>query len=322
MTTSHIPHSVNRPPALLKTGRIAVAAPSSAALDSAHVEAGLEVLRSRGLHVEAERAFVESHGYLSGTDEERLDEMNEFLRRDDLEAIICLRGGFGALRILDRLDYDAMRAHPKLLVGYSDITAFQLAFWKKSGVPSLSAAMVATDWRKLSNTAEKQFWTLVSGESEVALHGPDGESLTPLRSGDTSGTLIGGNLSALTALLGTPYWPNTSGAILFVEDVDEPPYRIDYYLSQLHLTGVLDEIGGLVFGAFTHTAPRPDRPTLDMEDVIGHYASFVNGPVAKGLVYGHFPNKTPMPIGIRARLVVSKGEASLTTLEPLTVAAP
>lgn len=313
---------MNRPPALLKTGRIAVAAPSSAALDPTHVEAGLQVLRSRGLHVEAERAFVEPHGYLSGTDNERFDELNTLLGRDDLEAIVCLRGGFGALRILDRLDYDAMKAHPKLLVGYSDITALQLAFWTKSAIPGLSAAMVATDWRKLPQKAENQFWTLVGGASDVPLHGPNGESLKSLRQGTASGPLIGGNLSVLTALLGTPYRPDTSGAILFLEDVDEPPYRIDYYLSQLRLAGVLDRLGGLVFGAFTHADPPPDRPTLDMQDVIAHYASFVDGPVADGLVYGHFPNKTPIPIGIRVRLDVGKSSATLTTLEPLTVAAP
>lgn len=305
------------PPALLKTGRIAVAAPSSAALDSAHVEAGLEVLRSRGLHVEAERAFVEPRGYLSGTDDERADELNALLRRDDLDAIVCLRGGFGALRLLDRLDYDAMRDRPKLLIGYSDITALHLAFWKKSGVPGLSAAMVATDWRKISEAAENQFWTLVSGQSEVALNGPNSEALTPLCPGNVSGTLIGGNLSVLTALLGTPYWPDTAGAILFVEDVDEPPYRIDYYLSQLRHTGVLEQLGGLVFGAFTLAEPRSDRPTLTMSEVIAHYASFVDGPVAEGLVYGHFSDKTPMPIGIRVRLDVTENEASLVTLEPL-----
>jgi muramoyltetrapeptide carboxypeptidase len=244
--------------------------------------------------------------------------MNALFARDDLDAIVCVRGGYGVLRILDALDFDALAAHPKLIVGYSDITALHLAAWTRAEVPGLSAAMAAPDWPTLDPASEQQFWDLASGAHPWEVTGPGGEALVPLQGGEVEGTLLGGNLSLISALLGTPFLPDLTGAILFVEDVGEPPYRIDGLLARLRLAGVLGQLGGLVFGAFTGGEPPKDRPSLTMDEVIGHYAQFVDGPVARGLVYGHFARKTPMPVGVRARLLVSE-EAHLTTLTPLTL---
>jgi muramoyltetrapeptide carboxypeptidase len=281
------------------------------------VRAGLESLRQRGLTVEEGRAHALPSGYLSGDDEDRLDELNSLLARDDLDAIFCVRGGFGLLRILDQIDYAAARAHPKLVVGYSDITALHLALLAKAGLPGLSGPMVAPDWPFIDEETERQFWSMAGGAAPVEILGPAGERLAGMRDGLYEGRLIGGNLSLVCALIGTPYLPDLGGAILFVEDVGEPPYRIDGLLARLRLSGILGRLGALVFGAFTDAEPAAGRPSLSVDEVLETYAGYVNGPVACGLVYGHFPKKSTLPIGVAARLDVSGGFAALTVLEPV-----
>ena len=312
------PHPVRPPRPLTRTSRVAVAAPASAALAAAHARAGLAALRARGLVVDTFRPMSPpAWGYLAGTDEARTEELNALLARDDLDAVFCLRGGYGLLRILDRIDYAAARAHPKLVVGYSDVTALHLALWTKAGLPGLSGPMVAPDWPGLDAQSEAQFWALAGGAAPVEVLGPGEEPLLPMREGVAEGVLLGGNLTLVAALLGTPYLPDTEGAILFVEEVGEVPYRVDGLLARLRLAGVLERLGGLVFGAFTGAAAPANRPSLALEDVLDHYAPYVPGPVARGLVYGHFVRKSTLPVGVRARLDVRGGAASLTVLEPV-----
>ena len=308
------------PRPLTPQSRIAIAAPASAALDREATKAGLEALRSRGLDIDTVRAFASPHAYLSGPDAERADELNALLSRDDIDAIVCLRGGYGLLRILDRIDYDAARAHPKLIVGYSDITALHLAMVAKAGVTGLSGPMVAPDWPQLDAESEAQFWAVAGGRAGDPLVGPGGEPLIPMREGSAEGVLLGGNLALTAALLGTPYLPDMRGAILFLEDVGEAPYRIDGLLARLRLAGVLGQLGGLVYGAFTSAEPPTDRPSFSVEEVLDQYAAHVNGPVASGLVYGHFARKITVPVGVQARLTVHDGHAELVLLTP--VAAP
>lgn len=306
------------PPPLRRTGAVAVAAPASAPLEAARYAEGLAALRARGLRVETPRPQIAPFGFLAGTDEERLAELNALLRRDDLEAIVCARGGYGTLRLLPHLDYDAARRHPKLLVGYSDVTALHAALLVRAGLPGLHGPMVAPDWPALDAASEALFWRLAGGEAPVEILGPGGERLTGLRPGAAEGLLFGGNLTMLCALLGTPYLPDLSGAILFLEEVGEPPYRVDRLFAQLHLAGVLERLGGLVLGAFTGAEPLPNRPSLPLEAVLAHYTAGLPFPVAEGLVYGHFPRKSTLPVGVRARLEVEGGEAALTVLEPVT----
>lgn len=284
---------------------------------------GLDALRGRDYDVRLlrdgalETAFAPL-GYLSASDDARADEFNRALRAPDADAIFCVRGGYGTLRILDRLDYDAARRHPKLLVGYSDITALQLALYQKAGWKSVSGPMVGVEWGAMDADEERLFDALVGGFAGEIV-GPKNERLVPMRSGDATGTLLGGNLALVARLVGTPYLPDLTGAILFLEDVYEEPYKIDGLLAQLKLAGVLERLGGLVFGAFTDDAPTVDT-SFTTDEVLHHYAAFVGGPVAKGLVYGHFSPKIPMPTGVKARLTVDETDARLVLLEP--VAAP
>jgi len=311
------PFRLRKPPSLTPGSRIAVAAPASAALAPADARAGLDALRARGLDVDESRARARPNGYLAGDDDTRAKELNALLVRDDVDAIFCLRGGYGLLRILDRIDYEAVRRNPRLIVGYSDITALHLAMLACAGVPGLAGPMVAPDWPRLDDETETQFWAAARGDAPVQVLGPGGEKLYGMRDGLHEGTLIGGNLSLICSLVGTPYLPDLAGAILFVEDVGEPPYRVDGLFARLRLAGILERLGGLVFGAFTASDPPPGRPSLFIDDVLSHYAAMVNGPVAGGLVFGHFPRKSTIPVGAPARLDVSGGWAELTVLESI-----
>ena len=293
--------------------------PASAALDPADAEAGVAALRQRGLAVEVVEPVGGAQAYLAGSDDARADALNAALRRDDLDALVCLRGGYGLLRILDRVDYDAARAHPKMVVGYSDVTALHLALWKEAGLTGVSGPMAAPDWGPgLDDETEADFWRVAGGDAGYDVRGPGGEPLAPLRDGTAEGVLLGGNLALVCALLGTPYLPDLAGTILFVEDVGEAPYRIDGMLARLRLAGVLERLGGLVFGMFTGADVAPGRPTFSVDEVLAHYAQFVDGPVASGLVYGHVRRKSTLPVGVGARLSCGDGTATLHVLDPVS----
>jgi muramoyltetrapeptide carboxypeptidase len=296
---------------------VAVFAPASSPPDPQAYADGVAALRQRGLNVEAPES-IPSLGYLAGPDDVRIEAWNDLLERDDIDAIICARGGYGTLRILPYLDYDRARERAPLIVGYSDVTALQLALLARAGVPSLSGPMVAPDWSRMDDFSEDLFWRFASGEHGFEMHGPKGDLLWKLKEGTTEGMIVGGNLTMIASLLGTPFMPELDGAILFLEEIGEPPYRVDRLLAQLHLGGVFDRIGGLVFGAFTGISVANGSPTLHLREVIDHYAQHVNGPVAGGLIYGHIRPKLSIPIGVQARLEVVKHAGILTITEPLT----
>ena len=306
-----------RPPALYPNATIGLIAPASPPLPAHQVQEGIQQLKRRGFRIKQLRTALPATGYLAGSDTERLWELNTFLRDPEVDALFCLRGGYGTLRILSGVDYTAARTNPKLLIGYSDITALQLALLKQAGLPSLSGPMVAVDWPHLSPASERSFWQLARGEAPLELQGPDGEPLIPVYPGTAEGLLIGGNLSLITRLIGTPFLPNLQGALLFVEDVGEKPYQVDAQLAHLLLAGILPQLGGLIFGAFTESDPPRDRPSWTIEEVIADYAKKLRIPVARGLVYGHIPEKVTMPIGARALLEVTGEHAHLTVLEPV-----
>ena len=291
------------------------------------LERGVAYLEKQGYEVVRGRPQYDPQGYLSGTDEARLEELNRFLRSDDVRALFCARGGYGCLRLLPHLDYDAARAKPKLLAGYSDITALHLALFHRAGWPGLSGMMVASDFagheghdQKPDPATERLFWALAEGAAPDPLLGPADEALQPEQSGTAEGVLLGGNLSMIAKLVGTPYLPPMDGAILFIEEIGEAPYRIDGLLAQLRLAGILEKLSGLVFGQFTGWEEEASPPTLPLDDVLAEYAADVSGPVASGLVYGHIDEKSAIPIGVRARLEVTENDAALSILEPVVEA--
>jgi len=309
-----------KPAALASGDTIAVIAPASSPRSTEVYERGLSKLRERGYHILPLRDEIRPYGYLADTDDVRLAELNEAIRRPDIKAIFSVRGGYGTPRLLPGIDYEAARKNPKILVGYSDITALHWALYQKAGWRGLSGHLVV-EWGAeedaLTPAAEKLFWDLLSGHNPGAVIGPAGEVLKPFRKGTAEGVLLGGNLMLITCLLGTPYCPNLEGAILFIEDVGEKPYSVDRMLMQLRLAGHLDKLGGVLIGGFTD-AEVPVN-SLSFDDVFSHYFGNAPYPVATNLCYGHWTNKLCMPVGIQARLEVTESSAALLYLSPLTV---
>ena len=305
-----------KPPPLTPGDTIAVIAPSSPPWKPERLEKGLARLESLGYRIERGRPVLTPHGYLAGPDAERIDVFNRTLRRDDVNAIFCVRGGYGALRLLPHLDYEAARRYPKLLVGFSDVTALHLAFYHHAGWRGLSGPVVV-EWGEIDTETKDQLIALAEGQTPQPLVGPHGETLAPMRPGSAEGILLGGNLSMVVRLLGTPYLPSLDGALLFLEEVGEQPYRIDALFAQLKLSGVLDRLGGLVLGAFTGWHPKHNRPILTPDQIFSEYLHNAPYPVATSLIYGHFPDKSTLPIGVQARLEVTDHHAALSILEPV-----
>ncbi len=307
----------SKPPPLREGDTIAIIAPASAPRDLPRFERGVEQLRSRGYRVEVGRSEYVRRGYLCGPDPDRMNELNGFLQRPDIKMILAARGGYGTLRLLPDLDYAALSAHPKLIVGYSDITALHFAVYERTRIPGISGPMAAVEWHDPDPPSERLFWDLIRGGTPDSLLGPRGERMTALRPGTSQGVLLGGNLSVIVRLIGTPFMPPLEHVILFIEDVGEQPYRIDAMFAQLKLSGLLDKLGGLVIGSFTDSEPDEDSPSLTVDEVLNDYLCDVPYPVAKDLLYGHFPVKNTLPVGVQARLEVTSERVSLAILEPV-----
>ncbi|MEM1125393.1 MAG: LD-carboxypeptidase [Bacteroidota bacterium] len=305
------------PAPLRPGGRLGVIAPASAPRRPDTLARGLAHLEALGYEIVQPRAQMERQGYLAGSDAQRLDELNALLRRTDLDALVCVRGGYGTLRLLPGIDYEAARAHPKLLIGYSDITALQLALYTRAGLPSLSGPMVAVEWGAMTPAVEADFWAMVTGVPRDPLPLLPGEALVPVRPGSAEGPLLGGNLAVLTRLIGTPYLPPLDGAILVIEEVGEAPYRLDGLFAHLHLSGVLDRIGGLLIGQITAWAASDEAVEGHPDEVIAHYTAGLSCPVARGFAYGHVANKHAVPLGIPARLEVTDEAVAVSYLSPL-----
>ena len=237
-------------------------------------------------------------GYLAGPDALRLADLHAALADDEVAAIHCLRGGYGAMRLLDGIDAALLRAEPKLLIGYSDITALH-ALWALHGLPSLHAPMPGSDLIKPGREDDEKalFHLLRHGLPAGAVLAPALQPGALQVAGVATGTLIGGNLSLVAALLGTPWaWQvqQTQGAILFLEDINEELYRIDRLLTQLRLAGVLDAVAGFVLGSFTEGA----SPAA----LLRHTLLPLNKPVLGGWPTGHGTPNLPLPLGLRVQM--------------------
>jgi len=293
-----------KPPALRKGDVIGICAPASPPLRDGDLGRGIAYLEGLGYRVELPRNLLRKNGYLAGTDRQRADDLNGLLRDRRVRAIVALRGGYGSMRILHLIDYAAVRRNPKIFVGYSDLTALQLAFRVKCGLVTFAGPMVAGEMsRGLTGYAEELFWRIVSDRR------PPGKirtRLSTVRRGKAHGQLIGGNLTMVSHLIGTPYFPGTRNCVLFFEEIGEKPYRIDRMLHQLKLTGAFRGAGGIVLGRFTDCAPEPGKPSLSVARVTGDVFDGPGVPVVRGLRHGHVTGSLTMPVGLPVILTAGK----------------
>jgi muramoyltetrapeptide carboxypeptidase len=293
-----------KPPALKKGDVIGIVSPASSPDDFTRIEQGVKYLESLGYRVKLGKHIFKRYGYLSSTDDERADDLNEMFADEKVKAIICVRGGYGTPRLLDKVDYNLIKKKPKIFVGYSDITALQLAILKKTGLVTFSGPMLAVDiYSNFNSFAEDFFWRiLTSRERKLEIKNPNGVELNTLKSGKATGTLLGGNLSLIASIMGTKYQPSFNGSVLVIEDIGEEPYRIDRYLSQLKNSGVLYKINACILGQFTDCAPKEPEKSLTLEQIFNDYLGNLRIPVISNLSYGHIPQKLTLPLGARVRV--------------------
>jgi len=301
----------NRPPPLRPGAPIAVLGPASPPRSLRRYRDGLSRL-NQTYDVRFAWSPGRERGYLASPDRDRASALHEAIQTPDLRALFCVRGGYGSLRLLDRLDWGLARQYPTLLVGYSDITALHLALYARAGWTGLSGPVV-TEWAVADNETLEPFQALAAGAT-----GPLASTLSALTLGAATGPLLGGNLSVLTRLLGTPYAPSFDGAILCLEDVGEAPYEVDRMLGHLQHAGVLQDVAGIVLGQFRTDDDGGIQPSLSLETVFQHYLAHRPYPVATCLAYGHHLPRTTLPIGCRVSLSVESDTADLSVLTPVT----
>jgi muramoyltetrapeptide carboxypeptidase len=305
-----------KPPALPRGATIGIISPSSPQRDEERLKCGVRYLESLGYQVKiGHHVYARHGGYLAGTDEQRAEDLHSMFRDPDVSAIFCARGGYGCARILPLVDFGLIRRHPKIFVGFSDVTVLQLALLKRTGLVTFSGAMPSVDMADgFEPIAEEQFWRVLTERRRPgALRQP--LALNIIRRGRTEGRLLGGNLSVLVSLLGTGYLPELGGSILALEDVGEATYRIDRMLLQLSMATARRPAAGVIYGSWSQAeSSSGSTPHRDVEEVLQERLDIAAGPILSNLLYGHQAQKFTLPIGVMARLETARG-GSLTLLE-------
>jgi muramoyltetrapeptide carboxypeptidase len=312
-----------KPRALQPGDTIGIVAPASN-IKREMLEAGCEALRRLGYKPFYLDSILQKDLYFAGSVERRGHELDEMFMRDEVRAIICARGGYGANYLLDTIDLEKIKAHPKIFVGYSDITTLLTYILDSTGLVTFHGPMVAKDFARSDGVDLGSWEAALSGASEWALKiGPE-SGAKPVVAGSAEGVLYGGCLSMLVASLGTPYEIHTAGTILFIEDVAAKPYQIDRMLMQLKLAGKFAGVHGIVFGEMLDCSQNNNKNEQDytLEEVVLRVIRDLGVPVAYGLRSGHVSRRNvTLPFGVRAALTVSRTEGSLRILESATTPA-
>jgi muramoyltetrapeptide carboxypeptidase len=291
-----------KPICLKNNDLIALITPASSPSNIKRVEDGIKFLEERGYQTVLTPNAMKQQGYLAGSDEERIDDIHWAFSNKEVKAIISLRGGYGAGRLLSGIDYNLIKANPKIFCGYSDLTTLQMAFLEKAELTTFSAPMAAVDFAgELSEYTIENFFEQVENCWKGIVPLPVGRELSGNNKGIATGKAAGGNLAVFCAMLGSSYLPNPAGKIFFFEDVSEPPYRIDRFLNQLLLSGYFERATGIVFGQFTEGDPG-DSPTLTQSEVFQHYISKINKPVIRNFPFGHVKDLFTIPFGIEVSI--------------------
>jgi muramoyltetrapeptide carboxypeptidase len=310
-----------RPPKLVPGSRIALIAPAGPLLERDDLLRAEALCRALGYEPVVGRNAYNHHGYLAGTDDERLSDLNQALQDPSVAAIWCIRGGYGVTRLLDRVDYGAMARQPKALIGFSDITALLNAMSRAAGVVTFHGPVARASMPTFSRAHFERALTRPEAPGRLGKLQEPADVLVPqesrivtLHGGSAEGPLAGGNLTLLQCLIGTPWFPDLTGAILFLEDAGEQLYRVDRILAQLRTTGALQQLAGIIVGRFTDFERAGRDGALGFDQVLATYFGPLNIPVAYGFPIGHIDAQWTLPLGVRARLDADACEVDL--LEP------
>lgn len=292
---------------------VGLVSPSSATDDSLGLQLTREAMEALGFKVKTGAHYGGRRGYLAGSDAERASDLNRMFADKSVNAIICVRGGWGAARLLPLLDYDIIRRNPKVLLGYSDITALHSAIQAKAGLVTFHGPIGAGSWNKFNvDQFQRLFFERELMHYQNVMEA--GDELVPrqnrtatINSGKARGELVGGNLSVLVALAGSPYLPDFKDKILFLEDVSEAPYRVDRMMSTLKLSGALDQIAGFIFGECTDCKPGDGYGSLTLEQILDDYIKPLKVPAYRGAMIGHLRKQFILPVGGQVELDADAG---------------
>jgi len=300
---------------------VGIVAPASATFQSVDLAIAQESLQALGLKVKIGSHVLARHGYLAGSDMQRAADINQFFGDNSVKAVLPIRGGWGSSRVLPHLDYELIGRNPKVFVGYSDITALHLAIHAKTGLVTFHGPNGMGRWDTWSldyfnrilfdgHAATMENPKTLSERNALAQTEHRVQTVTP---GTARGRLLGGNLTVLTAILGSPYVPSFEGAILFLEDVGEDLYRIDRMFTQLKLAGALGRIRGLAFGTCAECGPGEGFASLTLEEILADHVKPLQVPAWFGAMIGHQSPQWTVPVGLEAEIDARAGTIRLLT---------
>jgi len=313
------PNARIKPPALQPGDTVGIVAPGSD-IQRKLLEAGCEGLLRLGYKPFYLDSIFERDLYFAGSARRRARELEEMFAREEVRAIVCARGGYGCNYLLEELDLGKIAAHPKIFVGYSDVTTLLTWFCDAAGVVTFHGPMVTKDFARDGGVDRASWLGATGGNSHWSLASSGDSGANPLVEGQAEGILYGGCLSLLVASLGTPYEIRTEGTILFLEDLNTKPYQVDRMLMQLRLAGKLTGVRGIIFGEMLDCRQALDQP-YTLEEVVKRVVGDLGVPVAYGLRSGHTSRtQLTLPLGVRAELQV-ENEVRLTILEAATTRA-
>ena len=304
-------------PARLRPGAtVALIAPCSAP-SAEKLAKGIANMAQLGFKIVEGKSLRAQNGYLAGTDAERLADLHWAFQTPEIEAVWCIRGGYGASRLLPDIDYDMIRQHPKPLIGYSDVTALHIAIHQRTGLVTFHGPVAAADYPE--DTLQYFRSVVMEGKSPHAITVPDAEIIQEsavyqpfiITPGEARGSLTGGNLALLSALAGTEFAPEFKNRIVFIEDVGEQPYRLDRMLTQLLQATDLREAAGIALGVFNDCLPKSDTPSLSLPDALRDRLGNLGIPVVYGLPFGHITHQATLPYGIKAKLDATAGRLEI-----------
>lgn len=273
----------------------------------------LAAIDALGFRVVVADSCREQYGYLSGSDRSRAAGLNWMFADDRVDAVVCMRGGYGVHRMLDLVDFDVIRANPKLLLGYSDITALHTAIHERVGMITVHGPMPSTEWHDMDDfTRDSLMRALTATQPLGEVRNPEGVEPKCVVPGKCSGPLVGGNLTLIASACGTPFALNAEGKVLLLEDVGEKVYRLDSMLTQLRQAGLFEQCAGVVLGGFTRCPEEYDRYALHLEDVVNDIVVPAGKPVLANLMIGHVPTKITVPLGAMCELDATAGRLRFT----------
>lgn len=303
-----------KPKPLQQGDRVAIIAPASP-VDKALIDKCVGSLKDLGLEVVVGTSCLSEHGFLSGTDDIRANDINRMFADKNIKGIFAIRGGYGCARLLDLIDFKIIKKNPKIFVGYSDITALHIAINQKSKLITYHGPMVSTELIKGLDEYSADYYKrfLFSKEKINEIFNPVGCNLEVINDGIASGQLIGGNLSLVCSSLGTKYEINTKNKILFLEEVDETPYKVDRMLLQLKQSGKLKDATGIILGAFTDCIASSNKKSLSLEEVFNEIILPLKKPTISKLVCGHCLPTLTLPLG--SKIILDANEKRIKIIE-------